>query len=275
MQQTYIYELIDPRNGQTRYVGKANNPETRLLEHLREEKNTHKCNWIKNLKKEGLQPELNILEQCGDDWQFWERWYIDLYKSWGFELTNIAQGGIGFSDPTGDIRRKISQTLTGTKQKEETKLKRIESRKEYYTNNPDALKERNAKTAATLKQQGSLKWTPELREKACIIQKEASKKRQHAGAILWKEKGLAHPQFKVIIQYDMNGNIIQLIDCVEKAGQFGTRRKKLSAYCLGTSLPHDGYVYRYLKTEPHHLPNTIESVMETVIKIRQSPKHQG
>jgi hypothetical protein len=30
-----------------------------------------------------------------NDWRFWESWYIELYKSWGFELDNKNNGGGG------------------------------------------------------------------------------------------------------------------------------------------------------------------------------------
>ena len=103
---TYIYELIDPRNNQTRYIGKSNNPKERLTGHcvpVRLISNTHKTNWIKSLLKLGLRPILNVIDEVPlIEWQFWEVYYISLYKSWGFKLTNGSDGGEG---STNDIKK--------------------------------------------------------------------------------------------------------------------------------------------------------------------------
>lgn len=37
--------------------------------------------------------EIDCVED--NDWRFWESWYIELYKSWGFELDNKNNGGGG------------------------------------------------------------------------------------------------------------------------------------------------------------------------------------
>lgn len=51
-------------------------------------------NWIKGLKKEGLKPILEIIDEVDKiEWKFWEKHYISLYKSWGFRLTNLTEGG--------------------------------------------------------------------------------------------------------------------------------------------------------------------------------------
>lgn len=40
--------------------------------------------------------EIIEIDCVGDnDWRFWESWYIELYKSWGFELDNKNNGGGG------------------------------------------------------------------------------------------------------------------------------------------------------------------------------------
>jgi hypothetical protein len=37
--------------------------------------------------------EIDIVEN--NEWRFWESWYIELFKSWGFELENKNNGGGG------------------------------------------------------------------------------------------------------------------------------------------------------------------------------------
>ena len=53
MKTVFIYELIDPKTNETRYVGKSVDPQGRLNKgHLGDNKTSHKRNWIKSLKEE-------------------------------------------------------------------------------------------------------------------------------------------------------------------------------------------------------------------------------
>ena len=62
-QVTYIYGLIDPVTKHIRYVGKANDPYKRFLNHLytSSTEDTYKSRWITSLVKKNLKPELKIL----------------------------------------------------------------------------------------------------------------------------------------------------------------------------------------------------------------------
>lgn len=98
MKNVYIYALIDPRNNHVRYIGKAKSPEDRYKNHYNSarDKNTHKRNWINSVRKDGLRPELLILDEvASDNWRFWEKFYISLYKTFGFKLVNYTDGGDG------------------------------------------------------------------------------------------------------------------------------------------------------------------------------------
>ena len=98
MENVFIYALSDPRNNQVRYIGKANNPEDRYTNHFNSarDKNTHKRNWINNVRKDGLRPELIIIDEVPkSEWQYWEKFYISLFKTWGFSLVNYTEGGDG------------------------------------------------------------------------------------------------------------------------------------------------------------------------------------
>jgi hypothetical protein len=94
---TYIYTLSDPRTNQVRYVGKTVNPKQRKHNHsnIARDKNTHKRNWINQLKKEGIKPVFEIIDEVTEDWKFWERYWIQQFKIWGFSLTNTTLGGEG------------------------------------------------------------------------------------------------------------------------------------------------------------------------------------
>ena len=112
MKTTFIYILIDPVTQQVRYIGKTNNLKTRLREHCSSSclvKRTHKNNWIKSLLNKGLKPLIETIDEINEsEWQFWERHYISLYKSWEFNLTNSNEGGFGGTNPCEETRLKMS-----------------------------------------------------------------------------------------------------------------------------------------------------------------------
>jgi len=111
--ETYIYCLI--HNNDVKYIGKSDNPNQRFKEHLRKSKynKTYKDNWLTKLIKSSQIPELLILDIVPFvNFGFWEDFYIDLFKSFGFKLTNTAPGGRGGN--FGDVvNKKISEKLKG------------------------------------------------------------------------------------------------------------------------------------------------------------------
>lgn len=139
-----IYQLVDPRNNEVRYVGKTQRTLTeRLSGHMCLIERNYKRNWIKSLINDGLKAKIELLEICEEsNWQEREKFWISFYKNCGARLTNLTDGGQGnqnqyFSKKsqkkksntmklivfTQERRRKISQALTGKKVKEETKQK--------------------------------------------------------------------------------------------------------------------------------------------------------
>jgi hypothetical protein len=100
MKNTYIYILKDPIDNSIRYVGKSNDPKRRLYHHCSPSrfKNTHKCNWIKLLKRNGLRPLLEVIEEVPVSvWKIREKFWIKYYIELGFDLTNTTTGGDGLS----------------------------------------------------------------------------------------------------------------------------------------------------------------------------------
>jgi hypothetical protein len=101
--KVYIYGLKDPRTNEIRYIGKSNNPERRYSQHFAaNDDNSHKCNWIKSLKRKGLRPELVILEiTTPEEWEEREKHWIEFGVESGWDLTNIRAGGNdGFKSDT-------------------------------------------------------------------------------------------------------------------------------------------------------------------------------
>lgn len=76
---TVIYIL--ERDGIPFYIGKTiQNLKKRFLSHG-------------NKKIDSKIYEIDIVPN--NEWRFWESWYIELFKSWGFELENKNNGGGG------------------------------------------------------------------------------------------------------------------------------------------------------------------------------------
>lgn len=149
--KTYIYILIDPETNQVRYIGKTKSLKRRYNQHISEcsKLKSHKNNWLLSLKNRNLRPEMVVIDETDkDDWIFLEQWYIQLYKSWGYRLTNHTEGGEGVYGYTHsqetrekmskankgrvfseESKRKLSATIKGRKMSDETKRKVSEAAK--------------------------------------------------------------------------------------------------------------------------------------------------
>lgn len=89
-QLVYIYALINPINNEVFYVGATINPHTRFLSHINSmsQCSTKRQKIIDDLIcKEKVEPEMFILDTSSiEDAGFWEIFYTDLYRSFGFKL---------------------------------------------------------------------------------------------------------------------------------------------------------------------------------------------
>jgi hypothetical protein len=165
---TYIYILRDPETNAIRYVGKADNLEKRLQRHLQKDVDSHRSRWVNSLKRRGLKPVIELVEEVPyDQWPERERYWIARFRAQGCDLTNTATGGNGGSGPVSpEVRAKISAANKGRKfppMSEETRRKMSESRK-GRKNSPEAI----AKTAAALR---GRKASPETRAKLSMAHK--------------------------------------------------------------------------------------------------------
>jgi len=121
MKYTYIYALKCPVSGDIRYIGKSNEPQRRYYAHMRTDKaaSSHKINWIQKLLREGLKPELVILEKVLiSDWKSKERSYINEYRE-KYNLTNYTDGGEGlcFRGNQTSFKKGQKSWNTGTRKK--------------------------------------------------------------------------------------------------------------------------------------------------------------
>jgi hypothetical protein len=120
-----IYGLVDPRTNQLRYVGKTKKSlHKRLKNHVQDARygfKRHVCNWVGELLRLGLRPEIFVIEEVAGDWAEAERFWIAYFRSIGAHLTNIAKGGQG--DPGPEHFEKLRVLFKGRVFSEEHKRK--------------------------------------------------------------------------------------------------------------------------------------------------------
>lgn len=130
---TYIYGLIDPRNSQIRYIGKADNPTDRYKRHFWQMAgNAHKVNWLRSMKNVGIMPDIEILEKVPySQWKSSEIFWISYYRYIGADLTNWDMGGLSgpIYSPSDETRAKISAAGVGRVVSQETRKKISEANK--------------------------------------------------------------------------------------------------------------------------------------------------
>ena len=122
---TYIYTLSDPVTKEVRYVGKTVNIKTRFNNHCSAKKKSHSASWILSLRP--LKPELIVIEEVKENWIEREQFWINKYRTEGYRLTNLTDGGEGSLGliHTEETINKISIAHKGVKrepQSEERKL---------------------------------------------------------------------------------------------------------------------------------------------------------
>lgn len=247
MKKIQIYELIDPRTNQTRYIGKSTNAKIRYSRHLNlgslNKSNNHKNLWIKSLLKINLKPVLNVIDEVEEsDWVFFEKFYISLYKTWGFNLTNSTEGGEnGYTNGKGMNEKKHSE-----KTKEKMKIKalgRIISEEQKKITKEVKIKNGTwrkpmSQEAKEKRKQTKIKngtWDKPMSES---LKKEFSLKR----------KGKGNPCYHgEVCQYDLNGVFIKewqgLFEITEKMGNCNN----VSNVAKGKSKSAKGYLWKFKK----------------------------
>jgi group I intron endonuclease len=100
MNKVIIYSLSDPVSGVVKYIGQTSKTlNERIKSHLKDanyKKNNKRIAWINSLTKKGKIPVIEIIDEVPEeDWIFWEMYWIEQFKVWGFNLKNGTKGGDG------------------------------------------------------------------------------------------------------------------------------------------------------------------------------------
>ena len=170
-----IYGLYDPRKpDDIKYVGVTiQNLNDRLAGHRRnawETRNpTNKEKWIDRLKREGVQPEIKLLEECETVESMYEQeivWIQNLRKE-GHKLANTSKGGRGgFSYPKSDKWKQFMKEDNARRKLDPEYSKKLsEANLLSYATNPDRAKK--------IGEASRLKWQdPEYRARTIATMKE-------------------------------------------------------------------------------------------------------
>lgn len=110
---TYIYALMEGDN--VRYVGKSDNPNKRLNEHIKYDynKKSYKHNWVRKMLRENKEINFKILEVIPYNiWEEREIYWINKFSS--NKLTNKTIGGEGKNYLESLIKNKNIKITTKT-----------------------------------------------------------------------------------------------------------------------------------------------------------------
>ena len=112
---TYIYTLSDPTTNIVKYVGKTINPKIRYRTYIKQAKNGTRnnlvINWVKSLLNNNEEPIMEIIDETDGPWEWLEQYWISQFKTWGFKLKNMTDGGDSNPMNNYEVRLKISNHM--------------------------------------------------------------------------------------------------------------------------------------------------------------------
>lgn len=238
----FIYALIDPDTNLIRYVGKTKNSlEKRLKQHIYKSKYkknnrlTHKENWIRKLTNEGKKPIIKELEKVNkNNWKEREVYYISKYNN----LTNLTIGG---DNPNNLTFRKVAKL--------------------------DYLSMEIIDKYESLSQAENENGVPYNH----IIDSCAGRKTIISGYI-WRylnDNGEIIPpniksNRKKVAKLDLRLNIIDIYHNLESTGYDPSN---VSSVCLGKTKTCDGYIWRYVDIDNNIIYPEISYKNKTVSKL--------
>lgn len=257
---TYIYTLKDPITNEIRYVGKANDPNKRILDHIKECKSSnisHKISWIKSLLNINLKPIVEILDEVpSNEWEKWEQYWISQIRSWGFNLTNISKGGYDNSYKRSiESKKKMRKSKLGTKFSQKHKENISNSIKKLSMENPLYNRGKGNSRIILNKDELYQKYiTENLSLNRCALYFSVSKKTVFTNITEYnfkKKKEDWYPQLftnpcKPVIQYSLNGDkISEFLSAFEASKATGTNISSISNCCTGRQRSAGGFVWKY------------------------------
>lgn len=232
MKYTFIYALCDPDTEEVKYVGKSNNPKSRLSRHIADSKikTSEKLIWVKSLLSINKLPLLKILEKVPVEvWEIKEKFWINQFK----DLTNMIPGGNVSPMTDQNIINKMVSTKRNNPQKisQKTRDKLSIIRKEEWR-----LGLRKGKPKSDLEKELRKIQTKE------IWAKRNKEQRKEVGKLISLGKT------KKVIQKDLKGNIINIHPSRKEAAKFlGYKQRSIKLeLAFKTGIPFKGFIWEYL-----------------------------
>ncbi len=259
---TYIYVLIDPRDGEIRYVGKTVFMlEDRLNKHLRDKHNNYRTRWIQSLVRQGLKPIIKLIETVppDEDWAERERYWIAYYRSIGANLTNFTDGGEGVPGwiPLKETRRRMSNGQRNRKPITQITRQKLSIANKGRKSPMIGKRHSNASKEKMCQAHLGKKHSPETREKVRQARLGKPLSFEHreklAQAKLGKEQSPEHIEksrrgrMKPVVQYMMDGKtLVRVWESAKTAGEaLGIRSSHISTCCLSKQKSTGGFIWRH------------------------------
>jgi hypothetical protein len=229
-----IYYLIE--NNIPFYIGKTKND-------LLSREYQHKKRLNRNIQL----IELDVVNI--DEWKFWEKHYISLFKSWGFKLENKNKGGGGPSFHTELSKDKMKNTPRPNTSKKLTGQKRpdVSNRLKGKILSLDT-KQKISKSKIDHECYKNINRTNNIIKSNTIHYEKGSKRNNK---ISQKIKGRKNPWITKlrsipIIQYDKNNNQIKEWNSASEAAKFINKPSSaITECCHNKRKSAYGYIWKF------------------------------
>lgn len=198
------------------YIGKTINIKSRLKEH----KTVYGSNVLIEI----------VDEVYENNWEFWERHYISLFKSWGFKLTNGNNGGGGPTSQTEETKKLIRDKVS--------KANKGKSKPEGFGEIMRKIHKGRIRTEES-----------KLKQSQSILGSKHSKVRKDKGILKLDEKTkqlISDSNSKPIIQYNLGMSPIKEYKSSTEAYQkTGINSRRIVEVLKGRGKTAGGFIWRY------------------------------
>lgn len=252
----FIYTLSsssDPNN--IRYIGKTKNLKDRIRRHIGKYyinfEDNYKNRWIKSEIDKGNKILIEETDRVDDiNWKYWEIYWIEQFKNWGFKLTNGTEGGEGIVLTKEIIEKRNDTRIKNTDDKykllfEKYKITEIDN---YWVAERECF---NCKKIVNYK---SIKRTSlfmnlrraEREERKCYYCNNSGEKNHFFGKKLNDGKLKQERYGKKILQLDLEDNLINEFNSIREASdKTGIDRKSISNCARGVKHFHTAHGYKF------------------------------
>ena len=245
----FIYTLSsssDPNN--IRYIGKTKNIIDRIRRHIGKYylnlEDNYKNRWIKSELNKGneiLIEEIDLVEE--ENWKESEKYWIEQFRNWGFNLVNTTEGGDGLV-LTKEIIEKRSKTRI------KNNFDRLQKEAFFFNikkdNNGQWNGERLCSSCNT-----KVSYHARSFHRILYVVREGNKRKYCISCLGMANssiKTMTRKYGKKILQYDINMKLINEFESINSASKFTGINKNSISRCarnLKWSKTAGGFLFKY------------------------------